>query len=88
MMNRDFLPMAVALANGQKLALGPYFLTFLYREMLEAIKLAPRNDNHLVIGSGCGVLWFLQLCPQFYFPSLLHRVGLPLVSSQLFVSFS
>ncbi len=55
-MNRDFLPIAMALANGLKLALGPYFLVFLYHEILDAIKLAPLDDNHLVIGSGCGIL--------------------------------
>ncbi len=86
-MDRNFLPIALALASGQKLALGPYFLDFLYWEMLEAIKPTPYNESHLVIDSGCGVLWFLQLCLQFYFPSLLRRAGPLPVASRLSIYF-
>ncbi len=31
--NRDFSPITIALANGQKIDLDPYFLAFLYREI-------------------------------------------------------
>ncbi len=80
-MNWDFLQIAIALANGQKIALGPYFLAFLYREIYEAIKPLDKWENKIVIDFGCGVLWFLQLCLQFYFPALCR-------TSFLFVSFS
>ncbi len=49
--NRDFLLIAVALANGQKLALGPYFLAFLYQELFEAImsRPVPRHVNRSAV---------------------------------------
>ncbi len=77
----------MALANGQKITRGPYFLAFLYQEIFEAIKLTPRNDNNLVVVSGCDVLWFLQLCLQFYFPSLCRCTAFPPVSLQQSISF-
>nr|CAD1817918.1 unnamed protein product [Ananas comosus var. bracteatus] len=52
--NRDFVPIAVGLTNGDKLALGPYFLVFIYREIFDSIKPLPSGDG-VTISSGCGV---------------------------------
>nr|CAD1818644.1 unnamed protein product [Ananas comosus var. bracteatus] len=66
--NRDFVPIVVGLANNKKLALGVYFLAFVYRENFDSIKSLSSREG-LAIGSGCGILWFLQMCLQIYFPS-------------------
>ncbi|XP_020108578.1 uncharacterized protein LOC109724242 [Ananas comosus] len=42
--NCDFVPIAVGLSNGDRLALGPYFLAFVYREIFDFIKLLPSGD--------------------------------------------
>nr|CAD1821593.1 unnamed protein product [Ananas comosus var. bracteatus] len=55
--NRDFVPIAVTLANGEKLALDTYFLSFVYKEIFKSIK--PLPSGGVVISSGCDVLWFL-----------------------------
>nr|CAD1822727.1 unnamed protein product [Ananas comosus var. bracteatus] len=67
--NRDFVPIAVGLSNGDRLALGPYFLAFVYREIFDSIKILPSGDD-IAISSGCGVFWFLQMFLQFYIPAL------------------
>ncbi|XP_020080654.1 uncharacterized protein LOC109704314 [Ananas comosus] len=67
--NRDFVPIAVGLSNGDRLALGPYFLAFVYREIFNSLKTLHSGDG-IAISSGCGVFWFLQMFLQFYIPAL------------------
>nr|CAD1823070.1 unnamed protein product [Ananas comosus var. bracteatus] len=56
--NRDFVPIAIGLANCEKLALGVYFLAFVYREIFDSIKPLSSGEG-LAIGSGL----------RIYFPS-------------------
>nr|CAD1844247.1 unnamed protein product [Ananas comosus var. bracteatus] len=77
--NRDFVPIAVGLTNGDKLALGPYFLAFVYREIFDSIK-ALLSGEGVTISSGCGVFWFLQMFLQIYLP---HLCRTPLYRTRL-----
>nr|CAD1844077.1 unnamed protein product [Ananas comosus var. bracteatus] len=84
--NRDFVPIAIGLTNGDKLALGPYFLAFFYRKIFDSIKPLPSGDG-VTISSGCGVFWFLQMFLQIYFPNLC-RNPLDLSSAAYFDSYA
>jgi hypothetical protein len=60
-----YIPIATALANRHKLALGPFFLGIVYRAMDLACT-QPRET----IG---GPLWFIQLLAYAYFPQQVPK---------------
>ena len=66
-----YLPIAVALANRHKVALGPFFLGSVYRTMFLATT-KPKES----IG---GPLWFIQLWAYAYFPQLAPKPNLSIL---------
>ncbi|GKV45248.1 hypothetical protein SLEP1_g52357 [Rubroshorea leprosula] len=61
-LTKEFIPLAVALAHGKQLALGPFLLAHLYRSCQDI-------TAHPLVISG-GPLWVLQLWLYSYFPAL------------------
>ncbi|GKV12332.1 hypothetical protein SLEP1_g23489 [Rubroshorea leprosula] len=59
---KEFIPLAVALAHGKQMALGPFLLAHLYRSCQDI-------TAHPLVISG-GPLWVLQLWLYSYFPAL------------------
>nr|CAD1818065.1 unnamed protein product [Ananas comosus var. bracteatus] len=74
--NSDFVPIAVGLANDEKLALGVYFLAFVCREIFDSIKLLPSGEG-LAIGFGCDI----DLAPHFDTFGLVLGCPKPISSS-------
>ena len=60
-----YLPIAMALDNKHKLALAPFFLSFVHRSMF-LFTTEPKDS----IG---GPLWFIQLWAYAYFPQLAPK---------------
>lgn len=70
---KEFLPLAVALADGRKLALGPFFLSQFYRGMHHLVPDKDRND----FKSGHRPIRIIQLWFNAYFQDIMSRLMKP-----------
>ncbi|KAJ4749032.1 serine/threonine-protein phosphatase 7 long form-like protein [Rhynchospora pubera] len=69
---RQYLGLAVCLAQGRKLALGQFVLGELYRAISDVILHLNSEDKRYEFANAGGPIWIYQIWLYAYFPELVH----------------